>query len=64
MKMCNSRLQEGQEETLKQEETSKQKNNEKFGSNATGNIRIFTPREVCFDNAAQTLLERLIFLML
>lgn len=33
MKIYNSRLQEGKEETLKQEETSKQKNNEK-GSNA------------------------------
>lgn len=35
MKICNSRLQEGEEETLKQEETSKQKNNKK-GSNASG----------------------------
>lgn len=35
MQICDSRLQEGEEETLKQDETSKQKKNKK-GSNASG----------------------------
>lgn len=47
MKICNSRLQGSKEKTLKQEETSKQKNNEKRNNAPGAETFVYVPRGRC-----------------